>query len=318
MIFVPQSEQSLSEICEQLPNAFYGLPRFELPEWFWERHPRSDPRRAISHIERLGPRLRLDEPTVNEWIRFDAPGDFQLILREDFLAIDGLDEQMLLGYHVDSNLNRRMLLHRGSIESLESQLAGYHCNHNRERTIYHGAARVENDQARFVFEIDGPEVPAQRTSWGLADAELEEVAFREGSGDVLAAALGSAIERSGGPRTTSEPHGSRSEWSYDSCTSSHSSPSLLAVSHSDTIVAYIGANPLLERMLAEVVAQLGFGGPLEVVELDDVSSVDRIARTAHSFVVDLGVDSSLVASPPGSPATSPRLFRSGSIWSFRR
>ena len=110
MIFLPHSDRSLSEICGELPDGFYGLPRFELPEWLWERLPRSDPDRAMAEIERLGPGLRLDEPTVsNEWIRFDAPGDFQLILRDDFLAIDGLDEEMLLGYHVDSNLSRRML-----------------------------------------------------------------------------------------------------------------------------------------------------------------------------------------------------------------
>ena len=38
---------------------------------------------------------------------------------------------MLHGWHVDSNLSRRMLLHRGAIQSLEGKVAGYHCNHNR-------------------------------------------------------------------------------------------------------------------------------------------------------------------------------------------
>ena len=34
----------------------------------------------MAELERLGPRLRLDEPTLShEWIRFDAPGDFQLM-----------------------------------------------------------------------------------------------------------------------------------------------------------------------------------------------------------------------------------------------
>jgi hypothetical protein len=298
MIFLPQSDQSLSELCEQLPDAFYGLPRFELPEWLWERLPRTDPRRAISQIRRLGPGLRLDEPTLNEWIRFDAPGDFQLILREDFIAIDGLDEEMLLGYHVDSNLNRRMLLHRGSIESLESQLAGYHCNHNRERTIYHGAARVENDAARFVFEIERADLPAQRESWGLVDAELEEVAIGDRSGESLASAVVSAIPSIEGPPTASDTERVPFELTYDSA---HVLPfivDLFAVSPPDTVVAYIGANPSLERMLADVVAELGFAGPLEVADPSDVSSVDRIADSADAFVVDLGVDASLVTSPP--------------------
>src|SRR5919197_2653153 len=126
MILLPHSDQSLSEICGELPDGFYGLPRFELPEWLWERLPRSDPRGAIAEIARLGPGLRLNEPTAShEWIRFDAPGDFQLVLRDDFLAVDGFNEEMLLGYHVDANLSRRLLLRRGAIESLDGQIAGY-------------------------------------------------------------------------------------------------------------------------------------------------------------------------------------------------
>ncbi len=96
----------------------------------------------MAEVKHLGPRLRLDEPTLSyDWIRFDAPGDFQLILRDDFFAIDGFDEEMLLGWHVDSNLSRRMFLHRGSIESSATSVAGYHCNHNRLPTVYHGAER---------------------------------------------------------------------------------------------------------------------------------------------------------------------------------
>ncbi len=30
-------DRSLSEICEHLADGYYGLPRFELPEWLWER-----------------------------------------------------------------------------------------------------------------------------------------------------------------------------------------------------------------------------------------------------------------------------------------
>jgi hypothetical protein len=50
MIFVPLQARSMSEICRNLPDGFYGLPRFELPEWLWERLPRSDPSRALADI----------------------------------------------------------------------------------------------------------------------------------------------------------------------------------------------------------------------------------------------------------------------------
>jgi hypothetical protein len=295
MILLPHSDQSLSEICNELPDGFYALPRFELPEWLWERLPRNDPRRAMSEVARLGPSLRLDEPTVSiDWIRFDAPGDFQLILRDDLMAIDGFDEEMVLGYHVDSNLSRRMLLHRGSIESLGETLSGYHCNHNRERTVYQRAGTIANDPERFVFAIDQPKLPAQRASWGLADAALEEVAASERSGDDFADALLAAIPPSVGPRVASDAARVPFEVTYDS---GHVLPFIadsLAVSPSDATIGYIGANPVLEDMLARVVERLGFRRPLKRAELSDVSSVDELARTAHVFVVDLGVDRSLV------------------------
>jgi hypothetical protein len=311
MVFLPQSDQSLSGICAELPDGFYGLPRFELPEWLWERLPRCDPRRAMVEIERLGLGLRLDEPTVsNEWIRFDAPGDFQLILREDFLAIDGLDEEMLLGYHVDSNLSRRMLFHRGSIESLGDSLAGYHCNHNREHTVYHGTGKVANDLDRFVAKVDLPALPAQRETWGLPDVELEEVPVRERSGPDFAAALVAVIPNRPGPRTPSDAARVPFELTYDS---GHVMPFVadsLAVSPADATIGYMGANPVLERMLATAVGRLGFKGPLKVAKLGDLSSVEELARTADVFVVDLGVDASLVdasLSPAGDhqPAQLP-------------
>jgi hypothetical protein len=316
MILLPLSDRSLSDICSELPDGFYGLPRYELPEWLWERLPRSDPRRTMAELERLGPALRLNEPTIShEWIRFDAPGDFQLILREDFLAIDGLDEEMLLGYHVDSNLSRRMLFHRGSIESLGGSLAGYHCNHNREPTVYHGAGKVANDLDRFVGIVDHPDLPAQRTTWGLADVALEEVPVRERSGLGFAAALTAAIPDAAEPPHLSDAARVPFELTYDS---GHILPFIadaLAVASSETTVGYLGANPVLERMLADVVDALGFQSPLEIAKLDDPSSVEEFARTADLFTADLGIDASLVN---GSAADhQPAQFPAGVAQAFQ-
>jgi hypothetical protein len=298
MVLLPYAEQSLSVICGELSDGFYGLPRFELPEWLWEGLPRTNPQRAMSEIRRLGPGLRLDEPTFsNEWIRFDAPGDFQLILREDFLAIDGLDEDMLLGYHVDSNLSRRMLFRRGSIETLGESLAGYHCNHNRERTVYHGTGTVANDLDRFVYTVGQAALPAQRATWGLPNVALEEVVVGERARQDFAATLVTAIPPSAGPRIGSDASRVPLEVTYDS---GHVLPfiaDLLAVSPSDTTVGYVGANPVLKAMLAAVVRALGSGRRLASVELADPRSVDVLSRNTDLFVVDLGIDSSLADAP---------------------
>jgi hypothetical protein len=300
MIFVPHSGESLSDVCTVLSDGFYGLPRYELPEWLWEKLPRTDPRHAISDVAKLGPGLRLDEATLSiEAIRFDAPGDFQLVLREDFVAIDGFDEEMVLGFHVDSNLSKRILLHRGSIGSLDEAVSGYHCNHNRERTVYHGTGTVTNDADRFVFAIERPNLPAQRATWGLVDAALEEVSAGRQLGGSLADALLAAIPPSAGPRVPSEAARVPFEATYDS---GHILPFVadaLAVSASDAAIGYLGANPVLEEMLGNIVTRLGFTNPLQVANLDDLGSVDELIRTADVFIVDLGIDASLVdVSPP--------------------
>ena len=182
MMFLPLRGREPERDLRRPADGFYGLPRFELPEWLWERLPRSDPRAAWPRSSVSARRLRLDEPTLsNEWIRFDAPGDFQLVLREDFVAIDGFDEEMLLGYHVDSNLSRRMFLHRGSIESLEGSLAGYHCNHNRTRPSTTARRRSRTTSSDSSSRSIEPSCPEQRRTWGLADVELEEVPLRERS-----------------------------------------------------------------------------------------------------------------------------------------
>lgn len=46
------------------------------------------------------------------------PGDFQLVQRSDLFEIDGFDERMILGWHVDSNLAKRLSLRCGPVASL--------------------------------------------------------------------------------------------------------------------------------------------------------------------------------------------------------
>ena len=267
MILVPLQGESLSEVCGDLADGFYGLPRFELPEWVWERLPRADPRRALAEVERLGPALHLDEPTLSdEWIRFDAPGDFQLVLREDYFAIDGFDEEMLLGWHVDSNLSRRLRLHRGSIETLEGSLAGYHCNHSRIPTVYHGAERISNDLDRFYYSVEGAALPAQRATWGLADAALEEVPLQRQIGPAFVDALLATLPIASGPRPASDAVKATFGTTYDS---GHVLPFIadsLVVSPLTTI-GYLGINPILRQMLATLVDELGLGCSMAAAEL---------------------------------------------------
>jgi hypothetical protein len=319
MIFVTPRDRSMSEICRDLPDGFYALPRFELPEWLWESLPRTDPRRAVAEIARLGPRLRLDEPTMGHaWIRFDAPGDFQLILRDDFMAIDAFDEEMLLGYHVDSNLSRRLLLHRGSIESLEDQLFGYHCNHNRTQTHFH-EARVTNDLDRFFYSVSEPALPRQRDSWGMPEVTVDEVPIRDGLSVRCKAALSRVIQS--GPLVASDAHRDPHPLTYDSGHVLPHAIDTLLLSSLDARIGYLGVNSPLERMLRDVVDCLGFEHPMEAARFDDTSAVDEIAQSADVFIIDLGIDvseDSLPADGRGQHSAASALWDipAGLVWAL--
>ena len=302
MVLLPLVDRSLSEICADLPDGFYELPRFELPEWLWERLPRSDPRVALAEVERLGPKLRLDEPTLShEWIRFDAPGDFQLILRDDFFSVDGFNEEMLLGYHVDSNFSRRMIIRRGSIESLGHQVAGYHCNHNRVPTVYHGARLVTNDLNQFFYSVVRADLPQQRTTWGLSATNLVEVRLDPPKASSLADSVASVVYDQSVDRIASDALTAAFGLTYDS---GHVLPFIadaLIVASSDVTIGYIGINDVLERLLRELAGKLGITAPLVAADLDDLTSVDRVHAIAEIIVVDLGVDSSLANASATDP-----------------
>ena len=297
MVLVPMSERSLTATCANLPDGYYGLPRFELPEWLWEQLPRSDPQRAITEISRLGPALQLDETTTShEEMRFDNPGDFQLVLREEFFAIDGFDETMLLGWHVDTNLSKRMFLRRGSIESLERSIAGYHCNHQRTPTVYHETA-LANDMGRFFHELDREDIPDQRATWGLADEALEFVSLGESANVEFASAVLAASESGRAhPSVRSDATQVALSLEYDS---RHVLPFVvdaLRTAPRGAAVAYVGANSELEELLAAFLATWS-GTMLSIPELDDPPSVAALVDTTDVIVVDLGVDATSFDAP---------------------
>jgi len=172
---------ALSEFAVGLPDGVYGLPRFELPRWIWQGLDPCDPSAAVTCISTFGKRLHLEEAVrLPPPVLFDAPGDFQLVLRADLLAIDGLDEGMSMGsLGPDSNLLKRLELRGRRTVSLERHFAGYHCNHTSFPGSSHRAGRVENDMRFFFEEVVRPDLPFQRISWGLADRLLPEMKLTE-------------------------------------------------------------------------------------------------------------------------------------------
>lgn len=180
MIFIPKNSiKSLSDICSKLADGFYELPRFSIPEILWETFDRLDPKGVMQGIKELRLKIDLDEIiTAGPILRFDAPGDFQLCLRSQLFEINGFDENMILGWHVDSNLCRRLNILNGETKSLENELYGYHCEHTKTTTHF-TASGGSNSLIDYVEKIKTPYSAKQNLNWGLSDIELSEFKVKE-------------------------------------------------------------------------------------------------------------------------------------------
>lgn len=176
MIFVPRRGRSLSEVAADLRDGHYHLPRFELPETLWETLDRLDAPGTIRQVEQWGREFHLNEVVhaQDPAVRYDAPGDFQLMLRSDLFRIHGFDERMMLGWHVDSNIAKRLFLLNGRVGDIFDEFFGYHCDHTRQATPMHRAGSTQNSLETFLDGVTTPYLPQQADAWGLVQQDIEE------------------------------------------------------------------------------------------------------------------------------------------------
>ena len=328
MIFVPRTRRSLSAVAAELDDALYHMPRFEIPETLWEGLDRTDPAGTIRAIERWGWELHLNEIVLgSDTILYDAPGDFQLAPRADLFRIDGFDERMLLGWHVDSNLARRLGFLRSPPRSLADRFFGYHCDHTRQVTPAHRHDRVENDPMLFIDGLTGPQIPGQSASWGLASETIEEIRLDHGVGRYVSALRAGIGEPMSAPTEIAYRQESYDKVGYDP---RHVVPFLidaLSCYPRATTIGWIGVEPRLLGSFAAAWRALGFTGdlmiPAEAEWLIAASPAAArpvpfadLAREAAAFVIDFGP-----RPPDGAPGASPpdpaRALRWVQLW-FRR
>ena len=140
-----------------------------------------DPAAIIRACNQLGAALHLNEVTLaHPYMRFDNPGDAQFLPRQTLFDIFGFDERLIHGWHVDSNMCKRLFHLYGVTGSLADRLKGY-CDHTRERTLAHRLDfRIESDPHEFVYNIDNPYASHQSHSWGLPEDAIEEIDFANG------------------------------------------------------------------------------------------------------------------------------------------
>ena len=308
IIFVALSRRSLSDIVGQLPKGVYGAPRIEVPETLWESLDRLNPIHAIEQVRDWGSSLHLNELVkVSADVLYDGPGDFQLIERQDLFRYQAFDEEMILGWHVDANIFKRMGLVYGHISDLGTEVYGYHCDHTRQITPAHSHTRSQNDARRFVDEVMGPEIPRQADTWGCPDEDIEEISLRTDRSGAYVKALREVIGK---------PQSTPLEAEYTSATYNgvdydprHLLPFLVdlfisAERHID--IAWSGARRETLGMFCKMWHKLGFAGRI-LVEKDQVGA-GIFAATPETTLVDLATlldQASAFVFDYGTPSVSP-------------
>jgi hypothetical protein len=264
MVFVPRSGNSLTDIVRDLPVGHYGIPRFEVPETLWEGVNRSDPRDIIASFSRWGWTLHLNEIVAGlPPFLFDGPGDFQLMLRDDLFKIGGFHEEMLLGWHVDANIAKRMSLIHGNVSDLTEAVFGYHCDHTRQVTPAHRGNAVQNDMRRFFLDVDRPDIPENPDGWGCPDVDIEEIRLdRKAQWDFatgLESVIGLPLETPTISSYTPE------QWAKNGYDPRHVMPFLADLMYTlrrDSRIVWIGANKLSLRLFHDIWSGMGFAAPI--------------------------------------------------------
>lgn len=269
MVFVSRHGRSLSDIAAELPDAYYPLPRFEVPETLWESANRLDPKGTIEAFASWGQAFHLNEIVFSEdpTVKYDAPGDFQLALRADLWKMHGFHESMLLGWHVDSNFAKRISLIPREPGDILDEVFGYHCDHTRQVTPAHRARAKENDLEVFVADVTAAGIPEQAETWGLAGEDIEEISV-DGTSRAYLAALERSVPSGLAGATPSisytyEFH-NRIDYSVD-----HILPFLtdaLASYPRDTILGWYGSKRSMLQRFAVAWKTMGFTTDIQVWE----------------------------------------------------
>jgi hypothetical protein len=314
MIFVPsEPTKSLTSLIEALPDGFYLLPRFSLPESFWELSlDRLSPKENIDFLRDQSAVFHLKTTVRRQgFLKYDNPGDFQLMLRNDIFQIGGFDEEMVKGWHVDSNLCKRMALLGRAGKSLENELIAFHCDHNRKESLVH--QRIdENDWERFISQVNS--AVAANPNWGLQGEEIEEIRLKT---NPHIFALSSALS-----------HAVKSDYVIDIHLNSFNTliyvPARVFAGLADHLchlprtidIAYIGHNIELLNLCHKYLKEKGFSGKILCLNgfLDGklpssvvLVKMRQLIAQSYLFICDFGIDANFSHGREAYPVLKKRL-----------
>ncbi|MCB9496560.1 MAG: hypothetical protein H6686_06710 [Fibrobacteria bacterium] len=284
---VIEGGKTIGELLEGLDPGFLHIaPRIELPERMWESLDRREPDSAIASCRRwatsqhLGVVVQADPIVVH-----DGPGDFQLVPLDLARRLDGFDESILGGWHVDGNFCARSRLATGRNISLAGKVAAWHLDHNRQATTIHRNRHGSETPEQLITGVRECGLPAQREHWGADGVEFEEIrlpepgGFRFGGEDLLPTSPATPVVQQ--MHAEAFNHGC----AVDSPLVFPHLASHLDTWGAGTRVAYLGSSPtmieLLERFVLEHSMELVVAPGL----LAERGGADFVARAATSQVL---------------------------------
>jgi hypothetical protein len=164
------------DILLKISSGYWGIPRIPVAEAIWDNWNRLDPLSVINELKTYEKTLIPKICVYSNDVLFDAPGDFQLVDRTSMFKVKGFDESMIRGWHVDSNLVRRLEILGIKISAIDKYLDGFHCEHNREMT--HFFKRSITNDLKVYFD-DVKHYGANNNNWGLKNLKLEKIEFND-------------------------------------------------------------------------------------------------------------------------------------------
>lgn len=284
MIFVPKNKKSLSDNVRDLSIGYYVAPRFELPETMWESFDRKEPLQNIKRVSELAKKMHIEEITYSDLNLYDAPGDFQLMPRSDLFALRGFDERMIWGWHVDSNIGKRMELHFGNISDGAIIADCYHCDHTRQITAAHKSNSKTNNWRHFVTNIRNTILTDQADDWGLAQTEIEQISLSKVIGNDFCETVSGALKK---PQT-------EYYFSTDLATSEHMLPYLYDLFHfvdRNIKIVWLGFVDETLDYFKSCLADAKFRTELLIFDCENPFQINDLTQeliSAHSVIINFG------------------------------
>jgi hypothetical protein len=283
--------RNLAELVKDLPDSFYEMPRFDIPESVWSSFCRTDPKANMAAArDWLVSHKAAVAETVPDWrfqkyLLFDAPGDFQLAPRSYFFRLRGFDESMNKYLHSDSNLAKRMwLLNGGRTDHLLGKLWVLHQDHylSGEWAKNIGTI-VHNDLYKKVFHQD--DIEANDENWGLKAVRLPVFVLGQKVQTQRIALSDSSCVANGDLALTREP-----DWGIQPVHRlAHYDPAIitlylrgnLELTPPESLVAYVGQSPATLECIRRIWEDVSPSG----ISIRDVTDLAAQADSAEPDVL---------------------------------